>query len=71
MSKRRSPTRYTINTVPPNEDTYDFQLDIDTVPHVVKFIVTQEINKYYDMFNLSRGKYLEDNRYDDAMKVIE
>jgi len=71
LTKQWVPPKYTVDVVPPDEDIYQFQLDIDTVPHIVRFIATQEINKYYDMFNLSRREYLTNNRYDDAMKVIE
>lgn len=60
-----------ISRVPMDEHIYQFQLDIDTVPHIVYFIATEELNKYWDKFNLSSTKNKITERFDDAIKVIE
>lgn len=59
-----------ISPVPMDEHIYQFQLDIDTVPHIVYFIAKEELNKYWDKFNLSPHDNKAAERFDEAIKVI-
>jgi len=60
-----------ISKIPMGEHIYQFQLDIDTVPHIAYFMAKEELNKYWDKFNLSSSKDKTTERFDEAMRVVE